>query len=301
MSAKLADFRLPPRSRGLLAWSYWDVASVLAAIAHLAFIVWLVTAFGRNPLWLNAVCAGAYAVSISWNINSVSHNFIHTPYFRSKALNYAFSLLESVAVGFSQTYYRWVHLRHHEGNSDRPDANGKTRDPLSIYLHGKDGNPESVWSYVFLGPFRSDDEESAFDALRARRPFDAYWGRVELAAAALFVIAMCFIDWRAVLFLAPFRYFGECLSQLNGYYEHFRADPDVAIAWGASSYAPIYNVTWFNNGHHAEHHFRPAVHWTRLPALRRAIRDLPESKSVHVISTAHAFGFLARENTKPSL
>jgi hypothetical protein len=24
-----------------------------------------------------------YAVSISWNINGISHNFIHNPYFRS--------------------------------------------------------------------------------------------------------------------------------------------------------------------------------------------------------------------------
>ena len=83
-------------------------------------------------------------------------------------------------------------------------------------------------------------------------------------------MAMALVDWRAVVFLVPFYYLGECLSQLNGYFEHLGGKPDVPIAWGVSTYAPLYNLTWFNNGHHAEHHYRPAVHWTRLPALRRA-------------------------------
>ena len=264
-------------------------------MAHLAFIVWTVAQFAHRPWWGNLICGLIYALAISWNINGVSHNFLHTPYFRNRRLNLAFSLLESVTVGFSQTYYTWVHLRHHEGNSDRPDENGDTRDWLSIYRHGKNGQPESVWSYVFLDFFRGDGG-SIHDALKARRPFEALWGRIEIAAFALFVVAMAVVNWKAVLMLVPFYYLGQCLSQLNGYYEHLNGNPDAPIAWGVSSYAPVYNFLWFNNGHHAEHHFRPAVHWTRLPALRQAIAGQQAAAGVHVISTAHALGFAAREN-----
>ena len=291
------DFRLPKKKSGLFAWSNWDIVSVLAAFGYLAFVIWLVAGFSARPWWGNLICLCLYSIGISWNINGVSHNFLHTPFFRWKPLNYAFSLLESVAIGFSQTFYTWVHLRHHEGNSDRPGPDGETRDWLSIYRHGKDGQPENVWGYVFKSFFR-DGGGSIYKALKERRPFDAEWGRVEIAAVALFFIAMVVVNWKAVLCMVPFYYFGECLSNLNGYYEHLNGDPDEPIAWGVSTYAPIYNLTWFNNGHHAEHHYRPAVHWTRLPAMRRAIEEEQRAKGVHVIGTPHALGFLARSNRK---
>jgi fatty acid desaturase len=293
---RVADFRLKRRTSGLFAWSAWDVVSVVAAFAHLAFVVWVVAGFSQRPWWANAICGVVYAVAISWNINGVSHNFLHTPYFRWKPLNYAFSLVESVAIGFSQTFYTWVHLRHHEGNSDRPGPDGTTRDWLSIYRHGKDGQPEPLLSYVFLGFFRGDG--SIYQALKTRKPFDAMWGRVELAAVALFALAMLALNWKAVLFLLPFYYLGDCLSQLNGYYEHLNGNPDEPIAWGVSTYAPFYNWLWFNNGHHAEHHYRPAVHWTRLPALRRAAAEDFRARGGHVIETSHALGFLAPANRR---
>lgn len=293
------DFRLPRKTKGLFALTNWDAVPVAAAIAHLAFVVWIVAGFDQRPWWGNLGCGGLYALAISWNINSVSHNFLHTPYFRWKPLNYAFSLLESVAIGFSQVFYTWVHLRHHEGNSDRPGPDGTTRDWLSIYRHGRNGQPENVWSYVFLGFFR-DGGEPIYQALKKRRPFDADWGRLEIASFALFVVAMALISWKAVLFLIPFYYLGECLSQLNGYYEHFRGDPDTPLAWGVSTYARLYNLTWFNNGHHAEHHYRPAVHWTRLPALHRAIAAQQQAAGVHVIAPPHALGFLAQNNREPN-
>ena len=126
---------------------------VLAAIAHLTFNVWLIVDFAERPLWASAALGVLYAISISWNINGVSHNFIHTPYFKPRWMNYGFSLLESLAIGFSQTYYRWVHMRHHVGNSDKPGESGETVDWLSIYKHGQDGKPENVWRYTFFSFF----------------------------------------------------------------------------------------------------------------------------------------------------
>ncbi len=291
------DFRLPPRRDGLFAWSNWDAVPVVAGFAHLAFVVWAVAGFSARPWWGNLLCGAAFAYAAAWNINSVAHNFIHTPYFRRPALNYAFSLVESLALFTPQRFYAWVHLRHHQGNSDRPGPDGTTHDWLSIYRHGRDGEPEGLSSYVFKGFFR-DDAGDIYRALKSRRPFDAAFGRVEIACIALFVAGLALADWKAVLFLAPFYYLGECASQLNGYYEHFGGDPDKPIAWGVSTYVPVYNLVWLNNGHHAEHHYRPAVHWTRLPAFRRAIAADQAAEGVHVIETAHTLGFLAPANRR---
>ena len=290
----IPDFRLPKRSQGLFAFTGRDAWPVLAGCAHLAFVIWFVLDFAVPPLLVNLALGGVYAWAIAWNINGVSHNFLHTPYFRSSVLNRVFGVVESLAIGFSQTLYRQIHLRHHVGNSDRLSPNGSTADPLSIYRHGKQGAPEPLWRYALLGALRDDGSAALLADMRRRRPADADFVRLELACLALFVIAALLVDWHAVLFLLPCWYLGNTLSQLSGYYEHLGGNPDDPIAWGVSSYAPLYNLIWFGNGHHAEHHFRPAIHWTRLPAFHRAIADRQRAAGVHVIRTAHWLGFLDR-------
>lgn len=277
--------------------SKMDIIPVLAAVGHLAFDIWLIVGFSSRPLWVSALLGCIYAVSISWNINGISHNFIHTPYFTKSWMNYAFSLLESLAIGFSQTYYHWVHMRHHTGNADRQDKDGKTIDWLSIYRFGKDGKPESVWGYTFLSLFR-DDIGEIHRNIAKKRPFDANWGRFELCMFLAMVFAGLCTNWKAMLFYLPFYYLGNCLSSLNGYYEHLNSNPDVPIAWGVSSYNKLYNWLWFGNGHHAEHHYRPRCHWTKIKALREQITAEQKHAGTHVITTCHALGFMAKENKK---
>jgi fatty acid desaturase len=97
-----------------------------------------------------------YSVSLSWNINGVSHNLIHNPLFKSRILNRLFGIMESVTLGISQTFYRHVHYRHHMGNGDRLDEHGETHDWISIYRHGHNGEAENPWSYIFLSYLRKD-------------------------------------------------------------------------------------------------------------------------------------------------
>lgn len=279
----------------IFAHTKMDIIPVMAALAHLTFNLWLIIGFEERPLWVSAILGCIYAISISWNINGVSHNFIHTPYFKPRALNYAFSMLESLAIGFSQTYYHWVHMRHHTGNSDRRDAQGQTIDWLSIYRHGKDGKAENVWGYTFLSFFR-DDMGDIHAAIAKRKPFDAKWGKYELWAFIGMVVLAVAYDWKAVLFFVPFYYLGNCLSSLNGYYEHLNGNPDKPIAWGVSTYNWFYNWLWFGNGYHAEHHYRPRCHWTKIKALHKEIEQEQHLAGVHVISTCHALGFMAPEN-----
>src|SRR6266566_2374877 len=61
---------------------------------------------------------------------------------------------------------------------------------------------------------------------------------------------------------------------------------------GVSSYDKLYNWTWFYNGYHAEHHFQPKVHWTRMQAFRNQILEEQRAAGVRVIKLPHALGFL---------
>jgi hypothetical protein len=182
-------------------------------------------------------------------------------------------------------------MQHHKGNADRPDEHGDTIDWISIYKHGHDGEAEHPLKYTF-GSFFREDPKTVFKELKRKSPREAFWGVFELACFVTTFVILGIVDWRYICFLLPFWYFGHCLSYLNGYYRHYGGNPDEPIAWGVSTYGKLYNWTWFYNGFHAEHHFRPKVHWTRMQALRNQIVDQQRAAGVRVIKPPHALGFL---------
>jgi fatty acid desaturase len=275
----------------ILAYNKFDAIPVLCAIAHAGYLAALFLLFPYTPLWIMLILGLIYSVSISWDINGISHNFIHNPYFKWKPLNYAFSWLLSVTMGFSQQFYDLVHHKHHQGNSDRPDESGETVDPISIYRHGHDDEAENPWSYVFLSFFR-DDPKQIFSEIKKRKPFKAYFGVFEIASWVILMVIVGILNWKFLIFYVPFYYLGHCLSYLNGYYRHYGGNPDEPIAWGVSSYGRLYNAIWFNNGYHAEHHYKPKVHWTKMRRLHDQIKEEQIKAGVHVIAPPHALGFL---------
>jgi fatty acid desaturase len=275
----------------ILAYNKFDAIPVICAIAHAGYLAALFLLFPHTPLWIMLILGLIYSVSISWNINGISHNFIHNPYFKWKPLNYAFSWLLSVTMGFSQQFYDLVHHKHHQGNSDRPDESGETVDPISIYRHGHDDEPENPWSYVFLSFFR-DDPKQIFSEIKRRKAFNAYFGVFEIASWVILMVIVGILNWKFLVFYVPFYYFGHSLSYLNGYYRHYGGNPDEPIAWGVSSYGKLYNAIWFNNGYHAEHHYKPKVHWTKMRQLHDQIKEEQIKAGVHVIAPPHALGFL---------
>jgi fatty acid desaturase len=178
----------------LFAYTRWDAIPVLCGVLHFAYFLGLFLIFPHVPIWVMCILLFLYAVSISWNINGISHNFIHSPYFRSPILNRLFGVMESVTVGFSQVFYDAVHMQHHKGNMDRVDPEtGTTVDWLSIYRHGHDNQPENVWKYTFLGYIR--DEPGLTLRELKKRGHLPHARRLELAL---------YLPVAAVLLLRPF-------------------------------------------------------------------------------------------------
>jgi fatty acid desaturase len=294
---------LLPARRNPFKTSVWDALPASLAVAQLALVVALFIAWpqiswpGRVGLLL------VYAFSVGWNLNSIAHNFIHNPFFRSERLNRLMSLVISLALVSPQTMYRYIHLKHHAGNADLPNANGVTVDPLSIYQHGHDGKPEPVLSYVFLQFFRDDDPFALARTIGAKRPKEARWALIEFWAIVAFYGAMLAAGlvtgrWPFPLLIVVGSYLGQCVSNLCGYYEHLGANPDKPIAWGVSTYDRLYNWVFLYNGYHAEHHYRPKVHWTRMVALHRDIAEEQQREGVRVIGPAHFLGFLDARNRR---
>jgi fatty acid desaturase len=91
-----------PQARGALRHSRWDGLLVALSLVHLLVLV-------RAP------SIPVIAIALWWNANTIAHNFIHCPFFRSRALNRAFSIYSSALLGIPQGLWRARHLRHHSG------------------------------------------------------------------------------------------------------------------------------------------------------------------------------------------
>ncbi|HEU0011371.1 MAG TPA: fatty acid desaturase [Verrucomicrobiae bacterium] len=89
-----------PASTGILRHSPSDALLVGLAALHGALLVLVPSV----PL---------VALGLWWNANTVSHNFIHLPFFRSRVVNWSFSAYLSLLLGFPQSLWRARHLAHH--------------------------------------------------------------------------------------------------------------------------------------------------------------------------------------------
>lgn len=282
----------PKAHLGLFRYSAWDAVPAALVYIHLGLLLAFFLAWPQMTWPARIAGAVAYGAAIGWSLDSVSHNFIHNPFFAWEPLNRLTSLALTLSLGTPQTMYKYVHMRHHAGNSDRIGADGHTVDPISLYQYGWDGKIEPAWSYVFKQFWRDDGPFTVARKIRAKRPREARQALQEFWAIVAVYGVLLVLNWRFVLLLAPFYYLGHCLSFLIAWYEHAGADPDQPIATGVSTYAPVYNWAFLNNGYHAEHHHRPKVHWTKMAALREETRAEQAAAGVRTLTVAHFLGFL---------
>src|SRR5207237_7894887 len=70
-------------------------------------------AAAQGLLLLAMPTAPAIGLGVWWNSNTIAHNFIHRPFFRSATINRLFSAALSVLLGIPQTLWRERHLAHH--------------------------------------------------------------------------------------------------------------------------------------------------------------------------------------------
>src|SRR2546430_2743525 len=61
----------------------------------------------------------AIAIGIWWTANTVSHLFIHRPFFRRRAANTWCAAGLTALLGFPQSVWRDRHLAHHAGRTFR--------------------------------------------------------------------------------------------------------------------------------------------------------------------------------------
>ena len=87
---------------GILRHSRWDALLIALSFVH-------------GSVLFAAPSIPIVALGMWWNSNTVSHNFIHLPYFRSTAANRLYSFYLTLLLGYPQSLWRARHLAHHSG------------------------------------------------------------------------------------------------------------------------------------------------------------------------------------------
>lgn len=197
------------------------------------------------------------------NFQCVAHNFIHLPFFKNSSLNNIFSVLNTIGIGAPQSMYRLQHLDHHRHNN-RPEV-----DELSTFRHGKDGKEENIFMYSMMGLVRTD-----LGGYYKRASKNSILPLIEVTALFTF-FAVCFaISWKiAAFYILPSVLGGQFFAFWENYCEHHYANPYDRKRDSVSCYNRFYNLIWFNNGYHQEHHFSPQVHWTEITKVRAQLPD----------------------------
>lgn len=272
----------------IFAHSLRDGMLVLLSFVTIAAFVVLAVVWQTLTLPVMLLSGPVMIFLICTNYQCIAHNFLHNPFFKSRRMNALFSVVNSISLGMSQTLYKYHHLNHHRFSNDYKDPQtGRAKDRSSTFGYSKyPDREESIVSYALLGVLRTDVVSLYREAKEKKRHRMVMW---ESLAIFTFFGLLLVINWQYFLvFVLPVWFLGQAAALAENYLEHHKAVPGDVRTNSVSCYNPVYNLFWFNNGYHQEHHFKPAIHWTKVKEVRSEM--LPEDQR-RVVRGAHWFNF----------
>lgn len=228
----------------------------LVAAADLALFL-LVDSWWWLPLWTLAMTLPKGFIC-AWN-----HHHQHVATFRQPVLNRLIELVFALQTGVSS--HAWVlhhSLGHHVNYLDQ------TKDE-SRWLRS-DGKPMGALRYSLEVTFTSYTR--AWAVSRKYPHHRPVFVGMALLVAALVVAALVWRPWQA-LFVYVLPMFFSLVGTAWATHTHHagRSTADHFVA-STNIIHRGYNLITGNLGFHTAHHYRPGVHWSRLPQLHEEIR-----------------------------
>ena len=127
---------------------------------------------------------------------------------------------------------------------------------FELYLSLLLGIPQSLWKERHLWHHAGEPKRWRYRAWRGQKGLQ---GIVVVLGWLLLAWAIPPFFWGIYL---PSYLLGLSFCFLQGYYEHRE---EAHLGMGISYYNRFYNLLWFNDGYHIEHHLAPRKHWRELP------------------------------------
>jgi fatty acid desaturase len=223
--------------------------------------------FVSGWVWWTLVVAYYYFCHIAYKgpFGLMLHCVSHRPLFR-KEYNWLNHYLPWVVAPFfgqsPETYYsHHIGMHHSENNleDDKSSTMAYQRDSLRGFL-------KYLANFLFLGIF----ELVGYFKEKKRRNLmrRAIIGE---ASFILVCVSLWFVRWQAVVvvFLIPFLV-TRIIQMIGNWTQHAfldATDPGNPFKNSVTCINTKYNKKCWNDGYHASHHFKPAMHWTEHPTF----------------------------------
>jgi fatty acid desaturase len=198
----------------------------------------------------------------------ITHNTVHCPIFKSRALNRAFQVVLSLAYGHPVSMFVPGHNLSHHKYLQTPKDRMRT-DKMRFRWNLLN---QLFFNFV-VGPAIFRDNAEYVRHMRTRRPA---WYRqfvLELSSYIAFLVATLalsfwidgWLPWRFLLFvLIPHQYAVWGIAGIN-FVQHDGCDPDHPYNHSRNFTGKLVNWFTFNNGYHGIHHMHPGLHWSLAP------------------------------------
>jgi fatty acid desaturase len=202
---------------------------------------------------------------LSWVNAVITHNVIHCPPFRSRALNRALSFALSLAYGFAVSDYIPGHnLSHHRYTQSRRDVMRTTKAPFRWHLL-------NLFFFFFCVAFAVAGANGKYVKVAKERHKNWYNQRLlEVILVWTVKAALLILDWKKALLFVAIPHLGAVwgITTVN-LLQHDGCEPDHPYNHSRNFVGGLFNWFYFNNGYHGMHHLEPGLHWSLLPAAHR--------------------------------
>jgi len=237
-----------------------DIRTLLFVAAYCLLVFVGFYYWDQMDAWMVAPFAFIMCMSSFFNAVIV-HNTIHSPIFKSRAMNKLFQYVLSFAYGHAVSAFVPGHnFSHHKYTQRSKDVMRTTKMRFRINFFN-----QLFFFYRMIFDIMRD--EGAFAKLAKKQK--PSWYRQYLFELIFFFstqAALAYINWKAFLLFVfiPHHYGVWGIVSVN-YWQHDGCDPDHAYNHTRNFTGKILNWFAFNNGYHAMHHERASLHWSLLP------------------------------------
>jgi fatty acid desaturase len=263
------------------------VQTLTAIIVPLAFAV-----IDPGVVWW-ILCLPLHVMLMLCCNNTSIHHHSHWETFNNKTLNRIYECMLSVAGATTVQMYRNSHLIHHKFVNDPPVS----KDNISVLANGTNGQAENVWKFCLGWIVTTNFIYMVVIGKIKFTPLVKYthWQR-EASTMAVFILVLLLINFEYGLWW----FFVVCpgMQFLNAawhYGEHWGAHDRRGDTTQDSVgiYNWWYNTFCFNSGLHQEHHYKPGIHWTKLPSVTPLLHP-----NRVIVNGMHIFNVPWREDFK---
>jgi fatty acid desaturase len=236
-----------------------DIRTLGFLIAYAALLLF---EWRLNPPFPLALLFMAATCAVSWICAVIAHNTVHSPMFKSRALNKAFQVWVSLSYGFPISDYIPGHnLSHHRYTQQREDVMRTTKVNFR-------------WNFLNFIFFAAAVSPAVLRGnayyKREMGPRATVWKRQLLLEAVIVwgvKVALLLLDWKkALLYVIVPHVFANWGIVTVNFLQHDGTDQDHPVNHSRNFVGRIFNWWTLNNGYHGMHHITPGLHWSLLPA-----------------------------------